>query len=148
MMFYSCYLQRTKLFDFICLLLVIICLFVACILVIVVRSIKQCHLNLFSTCRSELKWFLKLSFIQGAFQSFFFSSSVVISFVTFMTYVLTGEVLKAQTVFTCISLFNIMRVVMALQFPIAITLLNECRVSVKRMEVSNDNFISNLFYFK
>ncbi|XP_027046092.1 multidrug resistance-associated protein 4-like isoform X2 [Pocillopora damicornis] len=84
--------------------------------------------------KSELKWFLKLSFIQGAFQSFFFSSSVVISFVTFMTYVLTGEVLKAQTVFTCISLFNIMRVVMALQFPIAITLLNECRVSIKRME--------------
>ena len=68
--------------------------------------------------------------------SFFFSSSVVISFVTFMAYVMTGEILKAQTVFTCISLFNMIRIVMALQFPIALTLMNECRVSVKRMEVS------------
>ena len=79
--------------------------------------------------------------------SFFFSSSVVISFVTFMTYVLTGEVLKAQTVFTCISLFNMIRVVMALHFPIAITLFNECRVSVKRMEVSMFDF-TKLFWSK
>lgn len=68
--------------------------------------------------------------------SLFFSSSAVISFVTFMTYVLTGEILKAQTVFTCISLFNMIRVVMALLFPVALTLMNECRVSIKRMEVS------------
>ena len=68
--------------------------------------------------------------------SFFFSSSAVISFVTFMTYVLTGEILKAQTVFTCISLFNMIRIVMALHFPVALTLMNECRVSIKRMEVS------------
>ncbi|XP_022800440.1 multidrug resistance-associated protein 4-like isoform X3 [Stylophora pistillata] len=96
--------------------------------------------------KSELKWFLKLSFIQGVFQSFFFSSSVVISFVTFMAYVLTGEVLKAQIVFTCISLFNIMRVVMALQFPIAITLLNECRVSVKRMENLQSPTLDNVTF--
>ena len=91
----------------------------------------------FSVNRDELKWFLKLNFVQGTFMSFFFSSSALISFVTFMTYVLTGEILKAQTVFTCISLFNMIRVVMALQFPVALTLMNECRVSIKRMEVSN-----------
>lgn len=68
--------------------------------------------------------------------SLFFSSAAVISFVTFMTYVLTGNVLTAQTVFTCISLFNMVRVVMALHFPVAISLMNECRVSLQRMEVS------------
>ncbi|XP_020609632.1 multidrug resistance-associated protein 4-like isoform X3 [Orbicella faveolata] len=84
--------------------------------------------------KDELDWFLKLNFVQGTFMSFFFSSSALISFVTFMTYVLTGEILKAQTVFTCISLFNMIRIVMALHFPVALTLMNECRVSIKRME--------------
>ena len=67
--------------------------------------------------------------------SFFFSATAVISFVTFMTYVLTGEVIKARTVFTCIALINMVRLVMALQFPIAIGLMNESKVSIKRMEV-------------
>lgn len=72
--------------------------------------------------------------------SLFFSASAVISFVTFMTYVLTGQILTAQKVFTCISLFNMIRVVMALHFPIALSLLNECRVSIQRMEVSREVF--------
>jgi len=72
--------------------------------------------------------------------SLFFSASAVISFATFMTYVLTGQILTAQKVFTCISLFNMIRVVMALHFPIALSLLNECRVSIQRMEVSTEVF--------
>lgn len=72
--------------------------------------------------------------------SLFFSASAVISFVTFMTYVLTGQILTAQKVFTCISLFNMIRVVMALHFPIALSLLNECRVSIQRKEVSTEVF--------
>lgn len=72
--------------------------------------------------------------------SLFISASAVISFVTFMTYVLTGQILTAQKVFTCISLFNMIRVVMALQFPIALSLLNECKVSIQRMEVSTEVF--------
>lgn len=72
--------------------------------------------------------------------SLFISASAVISFVTFMTYVLTGQIFTAQKVFTCISLFNMIRVVMALQFPIALSLLNECKVSIQRMEVSTEVF--------
>ena len=53
-----------------------------------------------------------------------------------MTYVLTGETLTAQKVFTCLSLFNSVRIVMALFFPIAITLMNEGRVSIERIQVS------------
>lgn len=72
--------------------------------------------------------------------SLFISASAVISFVTFMTYELTGQIFTAQKVFTCISLFNMIRVVMALQFPIALSLLNECKVSIQRMEVSTEVF--------
>lgn len=53
-----------------------------------------------------------------------------------MTYVLTGHILTAQKVFTCLSLFNSIRVVMALFFPIAITLMNEGKVSIERIQVS------------
>ena len=67
--------------------------------------------------------------------SFFFTSAPLISFVTFMTYVLTGNVLTAQKVFTAVSLFNSVRMVMSLFFPLAITLMNEGRVSIERIQV-------------
>ena len=92
--------------------------------------------NFFILFSSELSWFLKLAYVRGAFLSFFFSSSVLITFVTFMTYVLTGHILTAQKVFTCLSLFNSVRIVMTLFFPIAITFMNEVRVSVERIQVS------------
>ena len=96
-------------------------------------SINNEFLFYFST---ELSWFRKLAYVRGAFMSFFFSSSVLVTFVTFMTYVLTGETLTAQKVFTSLSLFNSVRIVMALFFPIAITLMNEGRVSIERIQVS------------
>lgn len=83
---------------------------------------------------TELSWFRKLACVRGSFLSFFFSSSVLVTFVTFMTYVLTGHILTAQKVFTCLSLFNSVRIVMTLFFPIAITLMNEGRVSIERMQ--------------
>ncbi|XP_032238396.2 ATP-binding cassette sub-family C member 4 isoform X2 [Nematostella vectensis] len=84
--------------------------------------------------KNELKWFLRMAYIQGAFASFFFSSAGLIYFTTFLVYVLTGEVLTAAKVFTCVSLFNSVRIVCALFFPFAITLFNESRVSLKRFE--------------
>ena len=99
----------------------------------------SCHrflIWIFILLSSELSWFRKLAYVRGAFMSFFFSSSVLVTFVTFMTYVLTGETLTAQKVFTCLSLFNSVRIVMALFFPIAITLMNEGRVSIERIQVS------------
>ena len=77
----------------------------------------------------------KLSFLRAGFMSFFFSSASLVSFVTMMTYVLAGNRLTAQKVFTCVSLFNGSRLVMTLFFPIAVTLMNEGRVSLERMEV-------------
>ena len=91
--------------------------------------------SLFSPDRNELSWLRKLAFVRGAFMSFFFSSSALISFVTFLTYVLLGNTLTAQKVFTCTALFSSIRVVMALMFPIAITLMNEGRVSIERIQV-------------
>ena len=77
----------------------------------------------------------KLSFLRASFISFFLSSASLVSFITMMTYVLAGNRLTAQKVFTCVSLFNGSRLVMTLFFPMAVTLVNEARVSLERMEV-------------
>jgi len=84
--------------------------------------------------RQEIREVRKLSFLRAGFMSFFFSSASLVSFVTMMTYVLAGNRLTAQKVFTCVSLFNGSRLVMTLFFPIAVTLMNEGRVSLERME--------------
>lgn len=84
---------------------------------------------------NELSWFLKLASIRGIFMAFFFSSAALISYVTFLTYVLTGNILTAQKVFTSMALFNAVRINMTLFFPIGITLMNEGRVSLQRIEV-------------
>ncbi|KAK3698830.1 hypothetical protein QZH41_016034 [Actinostola sp. cb2023] len=84
--------------------------------------------------RNELKWFLKLASIRGVFMAFFFSSAALVSYATFLTYVLTDNKLTAQKVFTCIALFNAIRINMTLFFPIGITLMNEGRVSIQRIE--------------
>ena len=91
--------------------------------------------SLFFHFRHEIHEVRKLSFLRAGFMSFFFSSASLVSFVTMMTYVLAGNRLTAQKVFTCVSLFNGSRLVMTLFFPIAVTLLNEGRVSLERMEV-------------
>jgi len=83
---------------------------------------------------NEVKAILKLSYLKAAFMSFFFSSSAFITFFTFMTYVLSGNYLTPQKVFTCMALFNSARLVMTLYFPIGITLFNEARVAVERMK--------------
>ena len=90
----------------------------------------------FVSFRKEVKAILNLAYLRAGFMSFFFSSSALISFVTFMTYVLSGHYLTAQKVFTCVALFGSARLVMTLYFPIAITLFNEARVSAERMQVS------------
>ncbi|XP_031554599.1 multidrug resistance-associated protein 4-like isoform X2 [Actinia tenebrosa] len=84
--------------------------------------------------RNELSWFLKLASIRGIFMAFFFSSAALISYVTFLTYVLTGNILTAQKVFTSMALYNSVRINMTLFFPIGITLMNEGRVSIERIQ--------------
>jgi len=85
-------------------------------------------------------WFLKMSLCQGLFSAFFFSSLPLICFISFVSYVMAGEVLTASKVFTCVSMFNAVRISMGLFFPIAITLLNDSRVSLNRMEVRGFSF--------
>eukprot|EP00794_Sanderia_malayensis_P020178 gene20178-22153_t len=83
---------------------------------------------------SEIRAIRKMAFLRATFMSFFFSSGALIGFVTFMTYVLTGNTLTAQKVFTCVSLFNLSRLIMTLFFPIAVTVMNEARVSIERLQ--------------
>ena len=83
-----------------------------------------------------MKAILKLSYLKALFMSLFFSSAAFIMFFTFMTYVLSGNYLTPQKVFTTMALFNAARLVMTLNFPIGITLFNEARVAIERMRVS------------
>eukprot|EP00794_Sanderia_malayensis_P020176 gene20176-22151_t len=83
---------------------------------------------------NEIKAIRNLAYLRACFMSFFFSSGSLISFVTFMTYVLTGSYLTSQKVFTCISFFNAARMIMTLYFPIGITMLNEARVAMERIQ--------------
>ena len=91
----------------------------------------------FLSFSNELIWFLKMSLCQGAFSAFFFSSLPIICFISFLSYVMAGEVLTASKVFTCVSLFSAVRVSMALYFPVAITMFFDSKVSLIRMEVTH-----------
>ncbi len=93
------------------------------------------YTNVFSNSRNEIGAIRKLVYLRACFMSFFFSSGALISFATFTTYVLTGSYLTPQKVFTCIALFNVGRTVMTLSFPIGITLFNDGRVGLERMQV-------------
>ena len=71
--------------------------------------------------------------------SFFFSSGSLISFVTFITYALSGNILTSAKVFTSMALFNTAKLVMTLYLPIGITFFNEARVACERIQVSENN---------
>ncbi|XP_048586332.1 ATP-binding cassette sub-family C member 4 isoform X2 [Nematostella vectensis] len=56
--------------------------------------------------KAEIGWLKRLSKGKSLFTSIFYSSPALISFLSFMTYALTGHTLYASSVFTCVSLFN------------------------------------------
>ncbi|KAK3718773.1 hypothetical protein QZH41_014043 [Actinostola sp. cb2023] len=83
---------------------------------------------------TEIGWFRKLSKGKSLFTTLFFCSPALISFLTFMTYVLTGNQLTAAKVFTCVALFNSVRNVMTMMLPAAVASLSEMRVSLDRIQ--------------
>ncbi|XP_031550993.1 multidrug resistance-associated protein 4-like isoform X2 [Actinia tenebrosa] len=85
--------------------------------------------------RKEITWFKRLSIGKSLFTSLFFSSPALISFLTFMTYVLvTDNNLNASKVFMCVALFSSIRVVMTMMFPAAVAAIVELRVSLERVQ--------------
>ena len=70
--------------------------------------------------------------------SFFFTSGSLVCFLTFMTYVLTGNQLTSKKVFTSLGLFNIARRMFTLQFPLAVSFFFEAQVCLGRIQVCDD----------
>ena len=51
-----------------------------------------------------------------------------------LTYVLSGEILTAEKAFLTLSLFNVVRLSITLFFPLAIQLVSEALISIKRIQ--------------
>lgn len=75
-------------------------------------------------------------FLKAINLSVFYVASRIIVFVCFVTLVITGHELKAEAVFVSMSLFNVLRFTMTLDFPKAIAIFAETLVSCKRVQVS------------
>lgn len=57
-------------------------------------------------------------------------------YVTVITYVLSGNQLSGDKVFSLAQFFNNVQLFMAIFYPIALAMYGECRISVSRIEVS------------
>ncbi|XP_064413746.1 multidrug resistance-associated protein 4 isoform X2 [Latimeria chalumnae] len=84
--------------------------------------------------RKEISKILKSSYLRGMNLASFFFSNKVIQLVTFMTYVLLGNIVTASRVFVAVSLYNSVRLTVALFFPLAIEKASESLVSIRRIK--------------
>ncbi|XP_066923803.1 ATP-binding cassette sub-family C member 4-like [Clytia hemisphaerica] len=82
----------------------------------------------------EIKSVQYLAYARATIMSFFFSAGAFVSLITFMTFVLSGNKLTAQIVFTSVALFNIARGVFTIYLPIGVTFMMEVNVAVQRIQ--------------
>lgn len=80
---------------------------------------------------NTIKW---SSFLRANNQTIFFVSAHAMLFASFVTFVLMGGDLNAETVFVTMSLFNVLREPVTYNFPLAIAMLAETMVTCRRME--------------
>uniref|UniRef100_A0A8C3ILG3 Multidrug resistance-associated protein 4 n=1 Tax=Chrysemys picta bellii TaxID=8478 RepID=A0A8C3ILG3_CHRPI len=88
--------------------------------------------------RKEISMVLKSSYLRGLNLASFFVASKITVFMTFMTYVLLGNVISASRVFVAVSLYGAVRLTVTLFFPAAVERASEAMISIRR--------IKSLFY--
>ena len=88
-----------------------------------------------------------MAYARATIMSFFFSAGAFVSLITFMTYVLSGNKLTAQKVFTSVALFNIARSVFTVYLPIGITFMMELKVAIDRIQVCLPLYIFHFCMF-
>ena len=76
----------------------------------------------------------KTWFYKAFNNTFFFTSCKVIMVLVLLTFVLSGEALTAEKAFLTLALFNVVRLSLTLFFPLAIQLVSEALISVKRIQ--------------
>uniref|UniRef100_T1IZ26 Uncharacterized protein n=1 Tax=Strigamia maritima TaxID=126957 RepID=T1IZ26_STRMM len=84
--------------------------------------------------RREMGVITKTSYYRAFNIAIYFTSSKLILFLTFLTYVLSGNSLTAEKVFVTVALYNNIRMIMTLLFPFAVAQGAETLVSIKRLE--------------
>ncbi|XP_016079635.1 PREDICTED: multidrug resistance-associated protein 4 [Miniopterus natalensis] len=84
--------------------------------------------------RKEISNILKSSYLRGMNLASFFVASKIIVFVTFTTYVLLGNVIRASHVFVAVTLYGAVRLTVTLFFPSAIEKVSEAIVSIRRIK--------------
>ena len=115
---------------------------------IILYSKGRCHECIFFLIyRKEIKAVQYLAYARATIMSFFFSAGAFVSLITFMTYVLSGNKLTAQKVFTSVALFNIARSVFTVYLPIGITFMMELKVAIDRIQVCLPLYIFHFCMF-
>ncbi|XP_073203967.1 ATP-binding cassette sub-family C member 4 isoform X4 [Lepidochelys kempii] len=84
--------------------------------------------------RKEISMVLKSSYLRGLNLASFFVASKITVFLTFMTYVLLGNVISASRVFMAVSLYGAVRLTVTLFFPAAVERASEAMISIRRIK--------------
>ncbi|KAM7177934.1 ATP-binding cassette sub-family C member 4 isoform 3-T3 [Macrochelys suwanniensis] len=84
--------------------------------------------------RKEISMVLKSSYLRGLNLASFFVASKITVFMTFMTYVLLGNVISASRVFVAASLYGAVRLTVTLFFPAAVERASEAIISIRRIK--------------
>uniref|UniRef100_A0A8B9S7G7 Multidrug resistance-associated protein 4 n=1 Tax=Apteryx owenii TaxID=8824 RepID=A0A8B9S7G7_APTOW len=84
--------------------------------------------------RKEIAMVMKSSYLRGLNLASFFVASKITVFMTFMAYVLLGNVISASRVFVAVSLYGAVRLTVTLFFPAAVERVSEAVVSIRRIK--------------
>uniref|UniRef100_A0A669QAT2 Multidrug resistance-associated protein 4 n=1 Tax=Phasianus colchicus TaxID=9054 RepID=A0A669QAT2_PHACC len=96
--------------------------------------------------RKEIAMVLKSSYLRGLNLASFFVASKITVFMTFMAYVLLGNVISASRVFVAVSLYGAVRLTVTLFFPSAVERVSEAVVSIRR--IKNFLILDEVSHFK
>ncbi|XP_054688315.1 ATP-binding cassette sub-family C member 4 isoform X2 [Grus americana] len=96
--------------------------------------------------RKEIAMVLKSSYLRGLNLASFFVASKITVFMTFMAYVLLGNVISASRVFVAVSLYGAVRLTVTLFFPAAVERVSEAVVSIRR--IKNFLILDEVSHFK
>ncbi|NXT80894.1 MRP4 protein, partial [Zapornia atra] len=84
--------------------------------------------------RKEIAMVMKSSYLRGLNLASFFVASKITVFMTFMAYVVLGNVISASRVFVAVSLYGAVRLTVTLFFPAAVERVSEAVVSIRRIK--------------
>ncbi|XP_062343792.1 ATP-binding cassette sub-family C member 4 isoform X4 [Cinclus cinclus] len=96
--------------------------------------------------RKEIAMVMKSSYLRGLNLASFFVASKITVFMTFMAYVLLGNIISASKVFVAVSLYGAVRLTVTLFFPSAVERVSESLISIRR--IKNFLMLDEVSHFK